>query len=232
MLVHGFLGGSAQWALEASLSEGRALVAVDLPGFGKNADLAPEPSIAALARWVLNHVTAPRFDLLGHSMGGMVVQEMVRHAPERVNKLVLYGTGSIGDMPGRFAPMATSQARAKSAGAAATARRIAATWLKDGTASPAYPAIADIAEQASMAAMLAGFDAMQAWSGKDHLPHIAAETLVLWGELDRSYNWSQTEVLWQNIPNSHLAVLPHAAHAVHCDQPQLFNGVVTDFLHR
>jgi pimeloyl-ACP methyl ester carboxylesterase len=31
-----------------------------------------------------------RFNLLGHSMGGMVVQEITKIASERVNKLIVY----------------------------------------------------------------------------------------------------------------------------------------------
>lgn len=35
--------------------------------------------------------------------------------------------------------------------------------------------------------MLAGLDAMQAWSGVDALAQLQPETLVIWGDRDRTY---------------------------------------------
>ena len=41
VFVHGFMGGSDQWALQAPLAQSREMICVDLPGFGKNAHLQP-----------------------------------------------------------------------------------------------------------------------------------------------------------------------------------------------
>ncbi|WP_413721085.1 alpha/beta fold hydrolase [Silicimonas sp. MF1-12-2] len=235
VLVHGFMGGSDQWALQKPLAKGRDLIAVDLPGFGKNAHLAPVASIAGFADWVLAELArrgVSDFDLLGHSMGGMIVQEMVRLAPHRVARLILYGTGAVGLLPGRFEPIETSMDRAKRDGASATARRISATWFLESEASQGYPACAKIAEQSTLPAILAGLEAMRDWSGQDNLALISAETLIVWGDGDRTYPWSQIELLWRAIPNSHLAVLPLCAHAVHMERPDLFNRIVGEFLAR
>lgn len=229
------MGGSDQWAGQAPLSSNHDLICVDLPGFGRNVDLDPINSIAGFASWVLDWLAErgiETFDLLGHSMGGMIVQEMTRLAPERVNQLVLYGTGPIGELPGRFETLETSMARARADGATATARRIAATWFLDGEAAPEFPACASIAQQCSLPAILAGLEAMQGWSAVDHLPNISSDTLVLWGDRDRTYAWPQTEQLWQTIPGAHLAVVPACAHAVHLEQPDLFNQLIAGFLAR
>lgn len=233
VFVHGFMGGSAQWAPQEPLSKIRDVIRVDLPGFGLNADLPPISRIEDFSAWVLNHLTAigvDRFDLLGHSMGGMIVQEMVHQAPERVGKLVLYSTGALGVLPGRFEPIETSKRRAQEDGAEATARRIAATWFLNGEDDPACSGCADIAALSYLPAILAGLDGMQAWSGVDHLADIEAETLVLWGDKDRTYPWSQIETLWKTIQKSHLAVVPGAAHAVHLERPEIFNALVAGFL--
>ncbi|GAB4283047.1 MAG: 2-succinyl-6-hydroxy-2,4-cyclohexadiene-1-carboxy late synthase [Roseovarius sp.] len=233
VLVHGFLGGSAQWAAQAPLGQGREMIALDLPGFGGNAHLAPIDSIAGFADWALEELSrrgVGRFDLLGHSMGGMIVQEMVARAPGRVARLVLYGTGAQGVLPGRFEPIETSMARARAEGAAATARRIAATWFLHAGQAAQYPACAAIAERAGLPAILAGLAAMRGWSGEARLAGIGCETLVLWGEADRTYPWAQTEHLWRTVPRSHLAVVPGCAHAVHMEWPALFNALVERFL--
>nr|WP_284438362.1 alpha/beta fold hydrolase [Thalassococcus arenae] len=232
-MVHGFMGGSGQWALQQPLGDDRRLIAVDLPGFGQNAAMAPLPDIPAYAAWVLDEVTRQgidRFDLLGHSMGGMIVQDMVRQAPDRVARLVLYSTGAKGLLPGRFEPIETSMQRARDDGAAATARRIAATWFLQGDAAAQFPDCAAIAERSSLAAILAGLGAMRDWSGENHLAAIGVPTLVLWGDGDRTYPWAQIERLWRTIPGASLAVLPGCAHAVHMERPGLFNRLVSDFL--
>lgn len=233
VLVHGFMGGSDQWALQAPLAEERTLVPLDLPGFGRNADMAPLNSIEGFAGWALGELQqrgVTRFDLLGHSMGGMIVQEMVHQAPERVDRLVLYATGSIGDLPGRFEPIETSMARAREDGAEVTARRIAATWFLEREAATEYEPCASIAAMAGLDAILAGLEAMRNWSGADRLTRIDAETLILWGDRDRTYAWRQIESLWTQIPKTHLGVVPDAAHAVHMERPDIFNALLGGFL--
>ncbi|MEL7149178.1 MAG: alpha/beta hydrolase [Pseudomonadota bacterium] len=233
VLVHGFMGGSAQWTLQSPLAEGRSLVCLDLPGFGRNADKPVVDRIEDFAEWALKELTGrgiDRFDLLGHSMGGMIVQEMVRHAPDRVKRLVLYATGSRGALPGRFETIETSKKRAMEDGARATARRIAATWFSKREDAEHYADCAAISEMAGLDAILSGLTAMQSWSGEANLSKIGNHTLVLWGDGDRTYDWSQIERLWTSIPNSTLGVIPSCAHAVHAERPDLFNAMVHQFL--
>lgn len=235
-MVHGFMGGSAQWAGEvAALSGTCDVIALDLPGFGANSHMGAINSIGGFADWViadLDRRGVADFDLLGHSMGGMIVQDMVHKIPDRIDKLVLYATGAKGVLPGRFETIADSQRRAQMDGAQATARRIAATWFLDREAAPAYGPCAAIAERASLAAILAGLDAMQAWSGEAHLPAIQSDTLVIWGDGDRTYGWNQIEALWKTIPNTQLAVVPACAHAVHLEEPALFAALLGRYLAR
>lgn len=230
--VHGFMGGGAQWQGQAPLAEGRTLVCVDLPGFGANAHLAPIKRLSDFADWVLAELTSKgieRFDLLGHSMGGMIVQEIIHRAPERVARLILYGTGPTGLLPERFETFETSMDRARTDGAEATARRISATWFLEGDKAPAYPACAEIAVASTLPAIIAGLEAMRGWRGID-LKAIKADTLVIWGDRDRTYAWPQIETLWQTIDKAQLAVVPGTAHAVHMEEPALFNQLLQRFL--
>lgn len=48
--------------------------------------------LAADALAVMDHLGIDRFHLCGHSMGGMIAQELAREAPERVQTLVLVST--------------------------------------------------------------------------------------------------------------------------------------------
>ena len=69
------------------------------------------------------------FNLLGHSMGGMIVQEMAKIAGEKILKLICYGTGPRGNIPGRFETIDQSREKLKINGLKDTAYRIAKTWF-------------------------------------------------------------------------------------------------------
>jgi len=234
VLVHGFMGGSAQWEGQAAaLSDRFDVIAVDLPGFGAHADLPAINSIGGFAAWVIEDLRrrgVERYHLLGHSMGGMIAQEIARLDADRIDRLVLYATGAVGVLPGRFETIAQSKARALSDGASATARRIAATWFLQREKAAGFEACAQIAERARLDAILAGLDAMQDWSGTAALCDLTPDTLVLWGDCDRTYGWDQIQRLWQDIARSSLAVVPGCAHAVHLEKAAIFNTLLRGFL--
>lgn len=227
------MGGGRQWQSQTEALTGFDVIALDLPGFGQNAQFEALDSIEGYAEWALDELSRlgiERFYLIGHSMGGMVVQEMIARAQERVDRLVLYGTGATGVLPGRFETIGTSKRRACADGPQTTARRIAATWFLERERAEAYQACAEIAEKCSLKAILAGLDAMQDWSGAEHLVDIKTRTLVIWGDNDRTYTWCQTEQLWQSITGANLSVMPACAHAAHLEKPELFNKILEGFL--
>jgi pimeloyl-ACP methyl ester carboxylesterase len=102
--------------------------------------------------------------------------------------------------------------------------------LLDCEASPAFEALATLATQSSEQAASAGLSAMDSWDGRENLGRIQQATLIIWGESDRSYGWSQIEMLWRSIPAASLAVLPACAHAVHLESRALFCTLLTEFL--
>jgi 2-hydroxy-6-oxonona-2,4-dienedioate hydrolase len=234
VFVHGYLGGSPQWSEQVkAFSDDFRVITPDLPGFGLNDKMQTPETINGLAQYVLDELDkagVDRFHLVGHSMGGMIVQEMIAIAPERVDKLVLYGTGAIGRLPGRFETIEESRRRLKQDGIEATGRRIAATWFLNGEHSAGYEGCAAIATMAQQQGALSCLSAMETWSGVSSLAKIESSTLVLWGDRDRAYLWQQTELLWRDIKTSSLAVIAGCSHAVHLEKPALFNATLHDFL--
>ena len=234
VLVHGFMGGSEQWQLQIpDLQKIRQVFAVDLPGFGLNTDAEAPNSINGFASFVLDQMSrqdVETFDLMGHSMGGMIVQEMAAMAPERIDSLILYGTAATGNLPGRFESFETSRLRAEADGVTATARRISATWFLHHENAQEYENCARLAEKSSLQAVLASLEAMEQWSRLENLSDILCPTQIIWGEHDRTYKWTQVERLWKQIPSASIAIIPRCSHAVHMENHQLFNQVMTDFL--
>lgn len=234
VLVHGFLGGSAMWRDQiAYLSTSFDVIAPDLPGYAASKHVKHPNSIVEYAECVLEFLSklgVEEFYLLGHSMGGMIVQQMSLLAPTRVKKLITYGTGPVGVLPGRFETIAQSRHRIETEGLATAAERIAATWFVAGKDAPGYALCKELGAQASISAALACLGAWEDWNVSSDLDRINAPTLVLWGDRDQSYLWAQPEALWRGIPDSYLAVVPGCAHNVHMEKPDLFNRLVADFL--
>ena len=147
-----FSGGGGQWAAQVdAFSRYFTVAAVDLPGFGLKSGLPASERTGDYADSVLAELSSlgiKRFHLLGHSMGGMIVQEMAARAPERIESLVLYRTGPIGMMPGRFESIEKSWRRASEDGAQATGRRIAATWFLQGEMAEYYSVCEELAAKA------------------------------------------------------------------------------------
>ncbi len=234
VLVHGFLGGAAQWEPEiAHFKTNYDVIAPDLPGFGAASALSGCNRIEDMAVRVvelLDHISVRDFLLLGHSMGGMVVQEMAARLGHRVKKLVLYGTGPLGLMPDRFEPIGLSKSRLQRDGVEKTIERIGATWFVDGNKAWGHDHLVNVGKRANTRAALAALDAMAAWDGRKALSGLDMPTLVVWGDADRSYRWSQVETLWKTLPNATLSVIPGASHAAHLEKPEIFRAVLKDFL--
>ena len=117
VLVHGFLGSSEMWKPQKEyLSKFFRVITPALPGFGESSKVKSCDSINAMAKTILDLVNKKninKFNLMGHSMGGMIVQEMTKISGEKINKLICYATGSIGDIPGRFETLDSSRERLK-----------------------------------------------------------------------------------------------------------------------
>jgi len=93
VMLHGAfmtITGWADWVKE--LSKTRKVIAVEMQGHGRTADIKRDMSFENLADDVaalLDHLKIPSADVIGYSMGGGVaMQTAIRH-PERVRKVVV-----------------------------------------------------------------------------------------------------------------------------------------------
>ena len=98
VLVHGFTGGRIDFAdVIDELADARQVVAHDHRGHADstNTGEADGYTIQVLAddlAGLVDELGLDRFDLLGHSMGGLVVMRYAVDHPERVRSLVLMDT--------------------------------------------------------------------------------------------------------------------------------------------
>jgi pimeloyl-ACP methyl ester carboxylesterase len=95
LLIGGFNADRSFWAPARPLLAGRELLSFDNRDVGTSGLAGGDYSIADMARdalAVMDAAGVARADVLGHSMGGMIAQEVALAAPDRVRRLVLCNT--------------------------------------------------------------------------------------------------------------------------------------------
>ncbi len=107
VLCHGFTGGAIDFSLQIpALAERRRVIALDQRGHGRSTKTgeagAASYTVAQLADDLcvfLDLVAGEPVDLLGHSMGGLVVMTAVLRRPDLVHSLVLMDTSAWAFLP-------------------------------------------------------------------------------------------------------------------------------------
>lgn len=234
VMQHGFLGGGGYFAPQmAALGHAFDLIAPDLPGYaGSHAEPAVDTikalSVAQIA--LLDQLGIDEFNLLGHSLGGMVALQTALDHPDRVKKLVLYATNSSGNLPGRFETFDETARRVAADGMEATTKRITATWFAEGTAAPMYPFCLQAGAGATLDAVNRTLTALKHFNVDERLGELKMPVLVISGDADRSYALEGLVRLTKAIPKAQLCLLPGGAHCIHLEQSGMFNMALERFL--
>ena len=80
ILVHGYLGSSEMWKFQKNyLCKNFRVISPALPGFGESHKAKSLNSINLMAKFIIEEIDKKKiekFNLMGHSMGGMIVQEI------------------------------------------------------------------------------------------------------------------------------------------------------------
>jgi len=234
VLVHGFLGSSKMWKLQIEyFKKNYRVVTPDLPGFGKSNKSESCNSITSMAKIItecLKKKKIEKFYLLGHSMGGMIAQEIMKIERKKVSKLICYATGPIGEIPGRFESIEKSLEKLKKNGLHKTANRIAKTWFVQKEDAKYFYLCSDAGKTTSLKAAENALLAMKNWNGLENLKNIKTQSLIIWGDQDKSYNFDQVDTLNNNIKNSELIIMKGCSHNIHLEKPEEFNFLVKKFL--
>ena len=236
VLVHGFLGSSKMWEPQINFfKEHFRVITPDLPGFGKSSKVKSHSNIKSISNLLLECLEQKKIDqfyLLGHSMGGMIVQEMAKQAKNKISKLICYSTGPIGEMPGRFETVDKSRENLKKNGLDVTTKDIAKTWFVKGEEAKYFSICIEAGKETSIEAADNALVAFKKWNGVNDLKNIKNETLILWGDQDKSYDIKQVEILKKNISNSVLYIFEGCAHNIHLEKVDEFNNKVEEFLNK
>ena len=244
LLLHGIGGGAAMWAdgasgtLKAIASAGFKAVAMDFPGYGASASLGPPemPRMVAAVADLVRHLQAARTVLVGHSMGGMVAQELVANAVAEVQGLILACTSasfgkSDGDWQARFVAERVAPLDAGLGMPAMAARLVPALMAPDASAHAreVAAAVMSVVPEASYRVALR---AIASFDRRAALAHIKVPTLMLAAELDRTAPAEVMRRMAERVAGAEYVCLAGAGHIANVEQPLAFNAAVVNFLHR
>jgi len=234
VFIHGYLGSSEMWCYQKEFFSKicRVIVPV-LPGFGESFKSTSLNSINDMAKKVieiLDQKKIEKFNLIGHSMGGMIVQEITKLDSNRVNKLICFATGSIGEIPGRFETIDETRKKLKKYGTDISFSRVPKKWFVKGDQDKNYFLCSNAVKNVSLETADNALLAMKNWRGRENLKYIKNDTLIIWGDKDTSYNFEQVDTLNKNIKNSRLEIFKDCSHNVHLEQSDKFNQIIKDFI--
>jgi pimeloyl-ACP methyl ester carboxylesterase len=233
LLIHGGMISGAEFQPQiAPFSARYRLIVPDVRGHGMSGRGGYPYSIRQWANdmaALLHALGIGQAFILGHSMGGMVAQQLAADHPQKVRALVIaesnYGVAN--DPMMRFAAGVLT-AIFKLVGAKTAARLASAAIAANAEIKAVMTReIDDHAQNAPN--LFAILDAMNDYDGRPILPRIACPTLVLCGA-DNKLSHKQGREMAQIIPNARLEFIANAGHGANWDNAADFNHVVLDFL--
>jgi pimeloyl-ACP methyl ester carboxylesterase len=238
VFLHGMGGAARAFALqmESFADAGFAPVALDLPGYGHRPAVTEMQfeAVAADIEATIAERGLSRPVLVGHSLGGMIAQTMLRRRPDGYTAAVLCCTSSAfgnpsGDFQTKFVadrlrPLESGKGMAE-----------LAAGIVDSIVGPAADARGRALAVECMAAVppntyraavrcLVGFDE------RANLAAIRVPVLCVAGEHDSNAPPAMMERMAARIPSARYVCLKGVGHVPNLEAPTTFNAAVIEFL--
>jgi pyruvate dehydrogenase E2 component (dihydrolipoamide acetyltransferase) len=233
VLVHGVGASRRIWEpVLPRLAVARRVICVDLPGFGESPPVGEGFDLAAVADRVAAIAGVPRFDLVGHSLGGAVAVALAARRPDAVRRLVLVAPAGLAPRPARVAEALGALAAPAShvrrvlggpfADRASARRAMFGMTVHD--AGRLHPDAARLMLEASATATRVGEGVREAVAA-DLREALAASRIplgLLWGESDRIVAFGGLDQLVRLRPDALVETLPRTGHVPQLERPAAF----------
>ncbi|RZH66677.1 alpha/beta hydrolase [Natrinema altunense] len=226
--VHGSGGSSDIWAGQQSLATSHPIVTMDLSGHGDSDDIDASAGYSALSAYaddVLAVVDATGSKLLvGNSLGGAVVLQILLEREYDPEAAVLTGTGArLGVLEDLLTWLESDFQRA-----------VEFLHGPDRLFHDPDPALRERSmermHETGRAVTNRDFLTCHGFDVRDRVAEIETPTLAVYGEYDQLTPPWFHEYLADEIDGASLGEIEDAAHLAMAEQPAAFNGVVEDFL--
>ncbi len=196
------------------------------------ADHTAADTMAGLAAAILER--APRrFALAGLSMGGYIAFEIMRQAPERVERLALIDTSARADAPEQSENRRRLVALAEKKGVVVPAREmfpklVAPSRADDELLREVFLEMAEVTGVKGFANQQAAI--MGRADSRPTLGQITCPTLVLVGEDDQLTPPEMAREMAQGIAGSRLAIIPGSGHLSTLEEPDAVSAELEAWL--
>jgi len=251
LLIHGMAGSASTWKqVMPRLADRFTVVAPDLLGHGRSDKPAGDYSLGAFASMLRDLLVALGHEhatVVGQSLGGGVAMQFSYQYPERCERLMLVGSGGLGPevnpilrlltLPGAELVLRVACAAPVRGTVEAVGGLAAHVGLRPApVVSELWRSYASLGDDATREAFLRTLRAVvdprgQAVSAANRL-HLAAEvpTLIVWGDADPIIPLDHAYAAHASIPGSRLEVFEGVGHYPHCEAPDRFVDVLSDFI--
>ncbi|MFO1413021.1 MAG: alpha/beta hydrolase [Burkholderiales bacterium] len=239
LLIAGLAADQAFWLPSLpALSAARQVILLDNRGSGRTTPLdAPTgmAEMAADAAALLAHLDLGRADVVGHSMGGMIAQELALRAPAQVDRVVLAATAPVVDARNN-ALFASWASLFPQIDRAAWFRNLyfwvlSARFFADPkTVAGLLQLATSYPYQQTPLALTRQVEAIAQFDVTARLSSLAARTLVLAGTEDLLFPVAQSAAFAKSIPHATFVAVEGAAHSFPAEIPQVFTQEVLKFL--
>jgi pimeloyl-ACP methyl ester carboxylesterase len=173
-----------------------------------------------------------RFAVLGLSMGGPIAMEIIRQAPERVEKLALLSTNHRAERADISAGRVAQIARAKVDLATVMSDELIPHYVPDG---PDAPSIRSLCLEMALAVGSASFAAqstmlMQRKDQAETLRNFAKPSLILCGGMDKLCPPDWHRDMEQLLQDARLVIIESAGHLPVLEKPQQTAAEISSWL--
>ncbi|MEH2482936.1 3-oxoadipate enol-lactonase [Nitrobacteraceae bacterium AZCC 2146] len=237
VFLHGIGGAARGWRHQIDAFSNRYYaIAWDMPGYGGSVQL-PQVSISTIAEALkdfLQQVGARKPVLVGHSIGGMIVQQFLVKYPDLASAVVLAQTSpAFGKADGEW-QKTFIDARLGPLDRGETMASMAPKLVQDlvgDDPSPAGMALArDCMASVPPATYRSSMMSMFGFDLRTHLKDITVPTLLLSGSKDNNAPAPMMAKMATYVPGSTYVELEGVGHLANLERPLEFNEVLADFL--
>jgi 3-oxoadipate enol-lactonase len=238
VFLHGIGGGARSFApqIASFAAAGYQPVALDFPGYGAREPVAAM-SFEALAEdfeFAIGEAGLERPVLVGHSMGGMVVQTMLRRRPGDYRAAVLSCTSpAFGNPAGDFQKKFIAD-RLEPLEAGYTMADVAPAAMRGMMGPNADPAGAALFVEeygkVPEASYRAAVQCLVSFDERASLASIKVPVLCLAAEHDRNAPPVVLEKMAAKIPGARYVCLPGLGHMPNLEAPTAFDAAIFNFL--
>lgn len=236
LFVHGYTDSSEFWKPQVDFfARNYDAFAVDLVGHGKSDSRKDGYSIPNLCDDIyrfLRKMNIARTILLGHSMGGMIVQQFCVAHPDAVQALILCSTAASGRAlkdAGGFDCIATLEEINKD-GFERSVKNSVSYLFASTTSTEILNFTLSEELKTDVDAAVGCLKGMWGWNIQDQLSQIRVPTMIVVGEEDRATPPACSLSLKNSIVSSRIRTISNCGHMISVEKPQELNLIVKEFL--